>query len=228
MMDYEHQPANHVSFRLAQRVVVPRAFPDWALRRYGASRKRILRYEGFKEQLYLAGVEPDPSLLASLELDPARVTAAMRPPPEGALYHGRGSDRFDDVLEHVLGEGAQVVLLPREEEQAVRYGRGDVVVPPALDGPTLLASVDLVVGGGGTMTREAALLGTPTYTVFAAELAAVDAELIRMGRLADLRVTGYPDVTRKRTTTEGVREQDAARVMNAVLEALEAVRRSSL
>jgi hypothetical protein len=78
------------------------------------------------------------------------------------------------------------------------------------------------------MTREAALLGTPTYTVFAAELAAVDAELIRTGRLADLRVTGYPDVTRKRAPTEGVSEQDAARVMNAVLEALEAVRRSSL
>src|SRR5437763_41973 len=27
LMDYEHQPANHLAFRLATRVIVPRAFP---------------------------------------------------------------------------------------------------------------------------------------------------------------------------------------------------------
>src|SRR5204863_6309091 len=32
-MDFEHQPANHISFRLARRVVVPQAFPKGALRR---------------------------------------------------------------------------------------------------------------------------------------------------------------------------------------------------
>jgi predicted glycosyltransferase len=37
------------------------------------------------------------------------------------------------------------------------------------------------------MNRESALLGTPTYTVFAGELAAVDQRLIREGRLHDLR-----------------------------------------
>src|SRR5438045_3981794 len=31
MMDYEHQPANHVSFRFAQRVIIPESFPAWAL-----------------------------------------------------------------------------------------------------------------------------------------------------------------------------------------------------
>jgi hypothetical protein len=227
MMDYEHQPANHLSFRLARRVVVPRAFPEAALRRYGAAPERVVRYQGFKEQLYLAGVQPDPGLVSSLGLDGTRVTAAMRPPPEGALYHRQGTDRFDDLLEHVLSQGAQVVLLPREEKQAARYRRAGVVVATALDGPALLASVDLVVGGGGTMTREAALLGTPTYTAFAAELAAVDAELIRTGRLVDLRLEGVPDVSRKTTPTTGVSQQDAARVMDAVLAALDAVTSTS-
>ena len=36
LMDYEHQPANHLAFRLAHCVIVPRAFPEEALRRYGA------------------------------------------------------------------------------------------------------------------------------------------------------------------------------------------------
>jgi predicted glycosyltransferase len=48
------------------------------------------------------------------------------------------------------------------------------------------------------MTREAALLGTPTYTVSLAELAAVDAELIRRGLIVDLREPGgLPAVAKK-------------------------------
>jgi predicted glycosyltransferase len=227
MMDYEHQPANHLSFRLAQRIVVPRVFPEQALRRCGARPERVARYGGFKEQLYLAGIDPDPALVSSLGLDTSRVTAAMRPAPEGALYHRQGSHRFDDLLEHVLREGGQVVLLPRDETQAARYRHNGVVVAPTLDGPTLLASVDLVVGGGGTMTREAALLGTPTYTAFAAELAAVDAELIRTGKLVDLRAGGVPDVTRGARAGAGVTEADAERVLKAVLEALATVHGSS-
>lgn len=46
---------------------------------------------------------------------------------------------------------------------------------------------DLVLGADGSMNREAPVLGRPTYTVFAGRLAAVDAELIRLGRMHDLR-----------------------------------------
>ena len=31
LMDYEHQPANHLAFRLASRIIVPDAFPEVAL-----------------------------------------------------------------------------------------------------------------------------------------------------------------------------------------------------
>jgi predicted glycosyltransferase len=222
MMDYEYQPANHVSFRLARRVVVPASFPEAALRRHGARPERVVRYDGFKEQLYLAGVKARPALLAELGLDPERPTAVMRPPPEGALYHGAGTSRFDQVLVHVLGKGAEVVLLPRDDLQAARYATRGATVPPAVvDGPTLLATADLVVGGGGTMTREAALLGTPTYTVFAARLAAVDEELIRTGRLTDLRGAGTPRVAR-RPTLEATNDHEAAqRIMSTILGSVE-------
>ena len=70
MMDYEHQPANHLSFRLARRVIVPEVFPEASLRRFGARPGKVVRYDGFKEELYLAGVAPEPALLVSLGLDP--------------------------------------------------------------------------------------------------------------------------------------------------------------
>ena len=62
LMDYEHQPANHLAFRLASRVVVPRSFPDEALRRYGARPRKVRRYEGTKEDVYLADFDARPAL----------------------------------------------------------------------------------------------------------------------------------------------------------------------
>jgi predicted glycosyltransferase len=191
MMDYEHQPANHLSFRLARRVIVPAAFPTDALDRFGAPPRKVVRYDGFKEELYLAGFAPDPRVLGELELDPRHVIAVFRPPPEGALYHGRTNERFDRLLETALArDDVDVVLLPRTGEQKARYAQMSerIRIPEAaVDGSSLLAHADLTIGGGGTMNRESALLGTPTSTVFAGKLAAVDAELIRRGLLQDLR-----------------------------------------
>ena len=190
MMDYEHQPANHLSFRLASRVVVPRFFPGKALRRFGARPRKVVRYEGFKEEVYLAGFRPDPAVLDELGLDHERVIAVFRSPPEGALYHRVANERFDELLRAArLRDDVQPVLLPRTREQAEAARQTDGLVVPTqpVDGRSLLAFADVMIGGGGTMSRESALLGTPTYTVFAGALAAVDAELIRMGRMRDLR-----------------------------------------
>src|SRR5882762_882437 len=50
LMDYEHQPANHLAFRLASRVIVPRSFPATELRKYGAPTRKVKRYDGLKEE----------------------------------------------------------------------------------------------------------------------------------------------------------------------------------
>src|SRR5258707_9332910 len=61
LMDYEHQTANHLAFRLATRVIVPRAFPSAELKKYGASTRKVKRYEGTKEDVYLADFVPEPA-----------------------------------------------------------------------------------------------------------------------------------------------------------------------
>src|SRR6266404_9221934 len=59
LMDYEHQPANHLAFRLASRIIVPRAFPEAALSRFGANPAKVRRYNGIKEDVYLADFQKD-------------------------------------------------------------------------------------------------------------------------------------------------------------------------
>jgi predicted glycosyltransferase len=219
MMDYEHQPANHLSFRLADAVVTPRAFPAAARRRFGA--RKVIVYDGFKEELYLAGFVPDPTVLDLLGLDEARVIAVFRPPPEGALYHRGGNDRFEELLEEALAHAdVQVVVLPRTPEQRQRYEAAGATIPQRpIDGSSLLALADVVVGAGGTMSREAALLGVPTHTVFAGRLAAVDAALIARGRLHDLRAGGAgPEWVKRPKDAVGV-DARRARVVSSAVEA---------
>ena len=72
------------------------------------------------------------------------------------------------------------------------------------------------------MNRESAVLGTPTYTVFAGELAAVDAELIRVGRMRDLRDPGVvPRFEKKQAGAAGARA-DAGPIMTTIVAAVTA------
>ena len=187
LMDYEHQPANHLAFRLATVVAVPEAFPGNRLRRYGAAKGRVVRFQGFKEEMYLdraaAAVQPP-------RRRESRSLAVFRPPAEGALYHRGANEAFDALLREAAGRGdVEAVVLPRLEHQRERYAdvEGLIVPDSTVDGLGLLRAADVFVGAGGTMSREAALLGVRAYTMFAGALPAVDARLIAAGRLHDLR-----------------------------------------
>ncbi len=191
MFDYEFAAAmHHWNGRLATRVLVPSAIPEEALSRYGIRPPKLVRYPGLKEEYYLADHAIDDAVLSELGLDPTRVIAVVRPPPEVTLYHrGASTDLFAHVLERLLSAApaVQTVVLPRTAEQRAALVGGAAIVPAtAIDGPGLVAAADLVVSAGGTMNREAAALGVPAYTPFAARLGAVNAALIAEGRLTRL------------------------------------------
>jgi uncharacterized protein len=229
MMDYEHQPANHVSFRLARRVIVPDAFPDDALRRFGAAPQKVIRYAGFKEELYLSGFRPDPTVLDELGLDPARIIAVLRPPPEGALYHRHANPRFAELFRLACAHpNVRAVLLPRTRAQASAYGAlgdGAVIPPRAVDARSLIAAADLTIGAGGTMNRESALLGTPTYTVFTGRIPAVDRELMRRGLLHDVRADGSRPIFEKKRAGPVPAQGRGAATLDALDAALDEVAR---
>src|SRR5882672_3831771 len=117
LMDYEHQPANHLAFRLASRVIVPRAFPSAELKKYGASTRKVKRYEGTKEDVYLADFVPEPAFaetLRSLGIASEDVLVVVRPPAREALYHRFENELFDELLSRLNSrDDAKIILLPR-------------------------------------------------------------------------------------------------------------------
>jgi uncharacterized protein len=197
LMDYEYQPANHLAFRLASRIIVPASIPSGRLRRYGAGVGKVRRYHGTKEDVYLAGFKPDllfGAQLCELGVNPDNVLVLMRPPAHDALYHRFQNELFDEALAMLLAnEQVQVILLPRNEAQRAVYSTkaGERLIIPAepLDGANLIAASDLVISAGGTINREAAALGVPAASIYAGKWAAVDEELVDEGRLQRISKT---------------------------------------
>src|SRR5919197_968656 len=192
MFDYEWARLQHeLNCRLATRVLVPDAIPAERLAQYGARPSKLVRYPGLKEEYYLGDFEPDATVLDELGLDRSRVIAAVRTAPSYALYlRGSENELVPQVLRRLLDAGAQVVVLARTDEQrrALRELDPALVVPErAVDGRSFAGLADLVVSAGGTMIREAAVLGTPVWSIFEGRLGAVDEQLEREGRLRFLR-----------------------------------------
>jgi predicted glycosyltransferase len=194
-MDYEHQPANHVAFRLAGTVLVPAALAegDVSLRRMGLTRAKTRVYDGLKEELYLGDFTPDRRAPERLGVDrgPETVLVVARTPPSGALYHRSDNPLFVETLRSLCANrDVRCVVLtrrPGQRRELLELGLPNVVIPEqAVDARSLMFACDLVLGAGGTMTREGALLGVPTISLFAGRSSAVEQRLERMGRLRRL------------------------------------------
>ena len=220
--DYEFASAQHqVNCRLCRVVMVPDAIPPERLRRFGATEAKLRRYEGLKEEYYLADFEPDEAVLGELGLTRERPLVVVRTPPEVSLYHRFENPLFKRVLERLAGEDAQTVVLPRTPTQREEIGRlGAFMVPAhAVDAQSLVAYADLVISAGGTMNREAVALGTPVFTTFEGRLGAVDEALLREGRLHKLDDPGEIRVER-RSSHAGLRiRRDPRELVRMLLQA---------
>ncbi len=224
LMDYEHQPANHLAFRLASRVIVPVAFPAESLTRLGASPGKVRRYHGTKEDVYLAKFQRDPDFaneLSKLGITPNDILVVVRPPASEALYHRFENELFAHLMDRLaLADDVKVVLLPRGDLQREFYearATRNLIIPAApMNGANLIAHSDLVISAGGTMNREAAALGIPAVSIYQGQWAAIDQQLLTEGRLQ--RISGLDDIESVPLRKKGsVSERRAANVASEVV-----------
>jgi len=199
LMDYEYQPANHLAFRMARRVIVPFTFSDGELRKYGAHPKKVRRYQGLKEQVYLCRFEPDSAFPESLGplLGPGgynpekHLLFVVRPPATMSAYHDFENPLFISLLSYLRSRPeVRTILLPRtqhqHEELSSELGHTIVVPEKPLEGRNTIWHADAVISAGGTMCREAAAFGTPAFTIFWGKMGSVDKHLISQGKLIQL------------------------------------------
>lgn len=171
-------------------ILLPAAVDGERCREAGIRQDRVVGYPGFKEELYLADAPLDPQAVSrDLQLRPDAVKVLLRPPATDAHYHNPAAETIlEAVLDRLSGRlDLDLIYLARDPVQIDRLARHDlrrVIVPQKVyDGPSLVAAMDLVIGGGGTMTREAAILGVPACSFFRGRIGRVDDQLARSGQL---------------------------------------------
>jgi len=191
--DNEHAAGNVPAFACADRIMVPEFLTAHNLRRQGARLAKVERYPGVKEGIYLWEHAQRSSASASAPArgrDPRALPRIfIRPEPWTAQYY-RGPRNFLDDVIGVLQHRASVTVLPRSREQYQHYAgaafKGCRTLSGVIDIDTIASDCDLFIGAGGTMTREMAVLGVPTISVYQEALLDVDRYLIAEGACAHL------------------------------------------
>jgi predicted glycosyltransferase len=202
--DYEHANLSYaVNARLATRILVPESIPTSAIVEHGAKPSHVGHFPGLKEHVYLSPDSPGADVRADLGATGDKVLVVVRPPATMSAYHQFENELFDSVLAHIgAREDVVAIVLPRTPEQAADLGPrlpANATIPThILETVSLIRSADLIVSAGGTMNREAAVLGTPAYTIFAGKQGAVDDDLIARGLLKRAETAEEIELVRKK------------------------------
>ncbi|HXP07687.1 MAG TPA: DUF354 domain-containing protein, partial [Acidobacteriaceae bacterium] len=116
--DYEFVDSELFS-RMATKLLLPETIPSVTLERQRVNMKKVIRYPGFKENVYLSGWHDSPEVMKELNLDPGRLIITVRPPATWAHYQDPHSEvLFRALVERLRSDReSQVVVLPRTLKQ---------------------------------------------------------------------------------------------------------------
>lgn len=150
-------PHNDVISRLTMPLtdflVVSSAIPERFCRGYGI--KKVFRFDGADEVAWIKGYEP------RLEVEYGKPLIVVRQMETRATY-AEGKIDMTERLALKLTSLGEVVFLSRYD----RHPRKGLIVPEGfVDSASLVGCADLVLSIGGTISREAALQGTPSIVI---------------------------------------------------------------
>jgi len=204
MYDYEFTETA-IFNRFSDKVLIPDQIPDKTLDEINLPVSKRIKYQGYKEELYLfyyrenEGFRRELIEKNNLTISKEELLIALRPPATTANYHNEESEiLLSELLQYFLNsEKSFTIILPRTGEQRLEIKQlikalkldesRCFLLEKAIDGLDLASNVDLLVSGGGTMNREAVLLGTPVYSIFAGKQGALDSAMEKNGLITFIR-----------------------------------------
>ena len=186
VLDNEHAiAANKLTLPLTNKLIIPEIFDVWNTIHFGMNPNDIVRYNGTCEVSHLEDFVYNENILEDLNLKIKNDKIIfMRPEPSLASY--LDADCTKSVLTPIvdsLKDDADILILPRFKTQGEIFKdlENVHVLKTPVDTFSLMKKADLVIGAGGTMNREAALLGTPVISCYPGKQLSVDTYYINKG-----------------------------------------------
>ena len=197
--DTPHSPVNPLAAPLSARILTPWIIPKDEWIKAGAQPDRILFYRALDPIFWLKDYKPGENILRELGLEKKQYVF-LRLPETAASYLSLRDEEYLERLRPLLSSlgGLKLVVSCRYPEQLKAaekiLGEENVLITGKLfPGPSIVYYSAIFVGGGGTMTQEAALLGVPTISIYPGRLPTVLRFLEKEGlvvHLKDLREVG--------------------------------------
>jgi len=192
LADYEYADPTFGNI-FATKILMPKLFSKDRLKEAGIRMSKINFYPGIKEQIYIDSNLKKENVLECFGIDKSKIIITFRPPSITAHYHNKKSEIIMREIFNKISRYKDkifIIILPRSKEQSedisnlVRGKSIPYLIPKKpSNGVDLILNSDLLLGGGGTMTREASVLGVPSYSFFKGPKGAVDEFLEKNGRL---------------------------------------------
>jgi len=170
-------PVMKLTLPLSALLFCPWVIPKDVWLEFGISSDRIIQYRGIDQIAWIKDFKPDADYVKSLGIPINRDIITIRESEVFASYLLGSVDSLAPVTDSLLPylikkfDDAFFVILPRYEHQIeyIRSKYGDdriLVLDRAFDGANVIYFSKVFIGGGGTMTGEAALLGVPTISAY--------------------------------------------------------------
>jgi predicted glycosyltransferase len=172
-LDNEYAEAqNRLTLPIVSSLITPHALDKRIILRQGGDSKKIKTFYGVCEASHLRRFTPDKDVVKEYG-----EYVVVRPEPYTAAYF-KSEAQTQTLIDRLNTLGYKVVVLPRVNE---RYE--NAIHLENIDSLNLLYHSKAFFGGGGTMNREAAILGVPAISFYSQELLGVDKFLIKLGLL---------------------------------------------
>lgn len=196
MMDYEYTETKIFNY-FADHLLIPKFIPDERLASCGINLNKVIRYNGFKEELYLSSFVPDIQFRKSINVSDEKFLVVIRPPGMTGNYHNDKSEELlIKAIEHFASFDNTTCLIIARTTTDKNYVTSKVklnenvrFLEKPVDGTQLVYTSDVFLSGGGTMNREAALLGTKTFSIFTGKKPYLDEYLSEKGRMSFIEDT---------------------------------------
>lgn len=149
-------------------------------------KNKIYFYDGIEEQVYLDGRQME-NIFSILQLSRRKKIIVIRPFGLSTEYDADNDSSINSILELLLSSPKvvsqyHIIVLPRTEHQKNSYqqkfGSRIIIPEKTLDGQSLLLTSTVFIGAGGTMSREAWVLGNVVFSEYKGRLLSVEKYLL--------------------------------------------------
>lgn len=175
---------NWLYSKFASYVICPEAINRKAMLSMGINPAKLITYNGYKEDIYIASYKPNPLFLNNI---PFRDFITIRPENLFATYVTKGSKTIvPELIEKLTQRGYNILYMPRYElDRSYVQKQDNVFIPDfPLNGLDICYYSSAVLTGAGTFSREASLIGTPAVSFYAgSDFLSVDKKLFSEGKI---------------------------------------------